>query len=369
MLLTSIAQRFEAVGTPGQRDKSEPDGPALPTDPLDDLAKRIDIEDEEAAEEEERSHSRSRATARSRAKRQFHGFVQRFVNGLTDEDFVRNVGPSVIVPSYVIFNHLCWKLIQIDLADPQRLTHAHVTLWRFFWGDKKEYGYFSTLSTPEQEAALDILDRHHSEAVLLCSMFQAFEQTQNQKDERTMIEIRDAWHTILLHPLFQPTTNAVDQAAIQIRHECESGPDLINRLDRLAVCVGKAEPRSTIARILGCQLEQVVIRRGRVNRGPLGARDVDIYTIERLETVMTPDSASRSFSAMTALDPGLEYIRIKDRSHNVTAFADYRLDICLYARGTKYVRDLDPPAIESPPWRTPLDDLHEMARSQLNRLR
>ena len=362
ILLTSIAQRFKAAGTPGHRDESEPDGPALSADLLDDLAKKIDAEDEEAAEEEERAHSRRRATARSRAKRQFHSFVKRFVNGLTDEDFVWNVGPSVIVPSYVIFNHLCWKLIQIDLADPLRLTHAQVTLWRFFWGDKDESGYFATLSTPEQEAALDILDRHHSEAVLLCSVFQAFKHTRNQENERTMVEVRDTWRTILLHPLFQPTSKAVDQAAIQIQHECESGPQLINRLDRLAVRVAKTEPRSTIARILGCQLHQVVTRRGRVNRGLLGEQVVDIYTIESLGTRMTPHSASRTFSALTVLDPEIEYIRLKDRSHNVTAFADYRLDVFLYASGTKYFRDLDPPAIESPPWRAPLEALHEMAK-------
>ena len=322
----------------------------------------IDAEDEEAAEEEESLRSRRRATARSRAKRQFHTFVQRFVNGLTDENFVRNVGPSVIVPSYVIFNHLCWKLIQIELADPLRLTQAQTTLWRFFWGGKEQSGYFTTLSMGEQEAALDILDRHHSEAVLLSSVFQAFKHTHNQEDEETMIEVRDVWRMILLHPLFQPSPNAVDQAVTQIRHQCESGPHLVKRLERLAVLVGKTERRSTIARILGCRTEQVVVRRGRVNRGSLGEQNVDIYVIERLDRGMTPASASDSFSALAAVDPGLDYIRLKDQSHNVIAFADYRLDVFLYARGANYVRDLDPPAIMSPPWRAPLEALHEMAR-------
>lgn len=364
MLLTSIAQRFEAGGEPGRIGRSEPDSSAPFADTLDDLAKMIDAEDEEAAEEEESERSRRRATARSRAKRQFHTFVQWFVNGLTDENFVRNVGPSVIVPSYVIFNHLCWKLIQIELADPLRLTQAQTTLWRFFWGDKEQSGYFSTLSTGEQEAALDILDRHHSEAVLLSSIFQAFKHAHNQDDERTMIEVRDTWRMILLHPLFQPSPHAVDQAVTQVRHECESGPHLVTKLERLAVLVGKTERRSTIARILGCRTEQVVVRRGRVNRGSLGEQDVDIFVIERLCRSMTPASASDSFSALTALDPGLDYIRLKDQSHNVIAFADYRLDVFLYARGANYVRDLDPPATMSPPWRAPLEALHEMARAK-----
>ncbi|MCY4370069.1 MAG: hypothetical protein OXF41_11805 [bacterium] len=366
ILLTSIAQRFEAAGSPAHRGKLDSDRTVSPADPLDDLAQRIDAEDEEAAEEEERVHNRRRATTRSRAKRQFHSFVQRFVNGLTDETFVQNVGPSVIVPSYVIFNHLCWKLIQIDLANPLRLTHAQTSLWRFFWGDKRESGYFATLSTGEQEAALEILDRHHSEAVLLCSIFQAFKHTQNQQAEQPTIDVRDAWRTILTHPLFQPTPKAVDQAATQIQHECESGPHLINTLDRLAVSVAKAEPRSTISRILGCQLGQVVIRKGRVNRGPLGERVEDIYTIDNLDTRMTPHSASRSFSALAALDPEIGYIRLEDRSHNIIAFADYQRDTFLYAnRVTNDDQDLDPPAIETPPWRVPLQTLHEMASTKV----
>ena len=33
----------------------------------------------------------------------------------------------------MIFNHLCWKLIQINLADPLQLTRLQTTLWGFFW--------------------------------------------------------------------------------------------------------------------------------------------------------------------------------------------------------------------------------------------
>ncbi len=366
ILLTSIARRFATDSEPGNGGKSEPNGSDQFADPLDDLAREIDAEDEESAEVEERVHSRRRASARSRAKRQFHRFIQRFVNGLTHEAFVHNVGPSVIVPSYVIFNHLCWKLIQVDLADPLRLIGAQTNLWKFFWGGKEEPGYFATLSTGEQEAALEILDRHHSEAVLLCSIFQAFKHTQNQRADKSTIEVRDAWRTILPHPLFQPTATTVYQAATHLRHECESASQVINRLNRLASLVAKSEPRSTIARILGCRLEQVVTRRGRVSRGPLGERHEDIYTIERLDIAMTPNSASRSFSTLTTLQPQLEYIRLEDRSHDIIAFADYRCGTFLFAdRVTGSSQDLSPPSIETLPWRDPLQTLHEMAKAQV----
>ena len=93
---------------------------------------------------------------------------------------------------------------------------------------------------------------------------------------------------------------------------------------------------------------------------------MDIYTIENLDTHMTPHSASRAFSALTALDPEIEYIRLEDRSHKVVAFADYQRDEFLYAnRVTNDFQDLDPPAIEAPPWRVPLQTLHEMAKAEV----
>lgn len=362
ILLTSIAKRFE--GTAQRRHTSEPEsyGRGSPSDLIDDLANLIEAEDEDAAEKYEGVRHGRRATARSRAKRRFHSFIQRFVNGLTDEAFVRHVGSSVIVPSYVIFNHLCWKLIQIDLADPLRLTDAQATIWRFFWGDTNESGYFATLSTGEQEAALDILERHHSEAVILCSVFQAFKHIEYGQDHKAMLKVRDAWRAILLHPLFQPTRTAVNDAAAHIRHECKTAPQLIKRLHSLAAYVADSEPSDVIGRVLGCQPGQVSKGSGQVNRGSLGPRVVPIYTIENLETVMTPGSASRSFSALSALDPNTEYIRLEDRSHNVVAFADYRRDEFLYAnRATGDVHDLDQPAFSIPPWRAGLATLYELA--------
>ena len=362
ILLTSIAERITADVQRGRTGEAEPHSLASPSAALDDLAKENEAEDEEAAEKEDLAHDRRRATARSKAKRQFHSFVKRFVNGLTDKAFVRHVGPSVIVPSYVIFNHLCWKLIQIDLADPLRLIDAQTTLWRFFWGDNKTAGYFATLSTGEQKATLKILKSHHSEAVLLCSIFQAYKHTRHENDHRATIEVRDAWRTILLHPLFKPTQTAIDDSATQLQNECKSAPHLINMLDRVTQHVAENEPRASIGRALGCQPRQVIMDSGQVNRGSLGPQVVPIHAINDLDTLMTPDSASHAFSALTALDPKIKYIRLEDRSHDVIAFADYERNVFLYAnRATNDSHHLDPPAIKIPPWRAPLATLHQMA--------
>ena len=361
ILLASIAERFEAGARGGRTADPEPGDPDSGSDPLDDLAEAIEAEDEELAEQEEAARDSRRMTARSRARRQFHHFVQRFVDGLTDEEFVRRVGPSVIVPSYVVFNHLCWKLIQVDLAEPLRVIDAQTTIWRFFWGDNEKSGYFAALSEGEQEAALEILDHHHSEATLLCSLFQACGHVRNEQHDRALVEVRDAWRTVLVHPLWQPTKKAIDDA-IRFQHECDSALDLIGRLHSLAVHVAANEPRAAIGGALGCKPAQVAVKSEQVIRGSLDRRVEDSYVIENLNTEMTPESASRAFSALVAVDPEIEYIRLVDRSNDVIAFADYRLDESLhYNRITNQEETLDPPAIETPAWRGSLETLSAMA--------
>lgn len=365
ILLTSIAERFEADVRRARTGDSGADGPDSSSDGLDDLAREIEAEDEEAAEENDAVQEQRRLSLRSRAKRQFHSFVKRFVNGLTDEEFTRYVGPPVIVPSYVIFNHLCWKLIQIDLADPVRIINAQTALWKFFWGDKNESGYFAALDIAEQEAALDILDRHHSEAVLLCSLFQAHAYTPYESDDRTLVEIRDMWRTVLPHPLWQPTKTALDDSTTLLQHSCKTTHDLIEKLDTLASYVSNGEPLAAVGQALGCRSEQVTITSGRVNRGSLGPQNVPIYAIEDPDASLTPGSASRAFSSLAALHPNIEYIRLEDRSHDIIAFADFRDNDFLHVnRATDDSEVLDPPAAETPTWRTALGSLYDMAGAE-----
>ena len=365
ILLTSIAERFKADVRRGRMGDPGADEPDPSPDELDDLAKVTEAEDEEAAEQNEAAQEQRQSSLRSRAKRQFHNFVKRFVNGLTDTEFIRHVGPSVIVPSYVIFNHLCWKLIQTDLADPLRIINAQTALWNFFWGDKDEPGYFAALSTAEQEAALDILDRHHSEAILLCSLFQAHALARHEQDDTALVEIRNAWRTVLPHPLWQPTKPALNDSTTLLRHWCNTTHDLIEKLDTLASYVSDGEPLAIVGQALGCRPELVTITSGRVNRGPLGTQHEPIYTIDDPDTSLTPGSASRAFSSLAALQPEIEYIRLEDRPHNIIAFADFPNDDFLHVnRATDNSQVLDPPAAETPPWRTALRAIYEMARTE-----
>ena len=101
---------------------------------------------------------------------------------------------------------------------------------------------------------------------------------------------------------------------------------------------------------------------GRVNRGPLGLQDVNIYAIDDPEAALTPQSASIAFTALSALMPEIDYIRLEDRSHDVVAFADYHLDdFVIVNRATDELENLAPPASECPAWSHSVDVLYNMA--------
>ena len=265
ILLGSIAEWFRREvalrsGTPLPEPPSDPD-----EGDLDDLSSTGDAETEDDVEAEETQRERRRLSAVARARRLFHNFVKRFVSGITDAEFVRLVGPTVIIPSYVVFNHVCWKLAQLDLADRVAVVDAQLALWRFFWGADGEAGYLRSLTEPEQEAALDLLDRHHAEAVLLASFFQAYDITWREADDRLGV-LRDVWREVLVHDLWQPTAEALSDAAAV----AGSGPnpvpvdDLVDELDGLARYYSDHDPRRIIATALGTHASSVSETEGRV---------------------------------------------------------------------------------------------------------
>lgn len=363
ILLGSIAERFRA-DVELRRSGRSLDTPSSENDPFEDLSATIEAEDEEAAEAEEVATERRRLSARARAKRQFHTFVKRFVNGLVDEDFVKLVGPSVIIPSYVVFNHLCWKLIQVDLADPMKIVRAQSALWQFFWGDPEQAGFLATMSPAEQEAALDILDRHHAEAVLLCSLFQAYNVAWNDGNEHDLAQLRDVWRRILEHPLWQPTKAAVADAATVLAPECDSAEQLVEYLNGLASFVTAGEPLTLIEKVVGARPGSVTTIDVRVRRGELGEQNVAAYVIEDPDVALSPETARAAMRELRSVlhEPVNDYIRIEQPSTNVVAFGDYALDDYVYAdRKSDEIDDLERPEPVDPSWRHGIHDLLQLA--------
>lgn len=363
ILLSSIAERFRTDVERRRSGRAATDEPPTDADPFDDFAAAIEAEDEQTAGAQELASEKRRMSARARAKRQYHNFVKRFVNGITDEEFVRLVGPSVMVPSYVVFNHLCWKLIQVDLADPDLIVHAEVALWRFFWGEPGRPGYFAAMNTEEQEATLDILDRHHAEAVLLCSLFQAWPTTPEGTDD-DVAGIRDAWRCILDHPLWQPTKTAVLDAATTLEPMCGSAGALVDKLDGLASFMTKQEPLHAIETILAARPRSVSTAKVLVRRAELGDQRVTAFVIQDPAADLTRQAAARLIRELRSMLPKSEsdYIRIEHPSAKVVAFADYITEDYLYAdKDSGQFQTLTRPAPIDSSWRHGLDELHMLA--------
>ena len=332
-------------------------------DPLDDLAKTIEAEDEETAETEQAEAEDRRMNARTRIRRQFRSFVKRFVTGLTDAEFTRLVGPSVIVPSYVVFNHLCWKLAQLDLIDRPFVVDAQVDLWKFFWGDADDPGYLATMSEAEQLASIEILDAHSAEAVLLASVFQSY-GTACELGDADVVRVRDQWRLFLTHDLGGVGTASVQDAAAV----SGTGPDPLPLADFIANLAGLAyytpdhEVIGAVAEIVGCRASAVSRKSRKVNRGDLGECFVDVFEISDPNVELDSSTALRLFSELARLLPNEQYLRAKHAQTGTVAYADHELgDGLWYDPQTGEESNFDPPSPTTYPWDAVISQLRALA--------
>lgn len=252
---------------------------------------------------------------------------------------------------------------KLDLADRVAIVDSQLALWRFFWGEGAQPGYLAGLSQPEQEAALELLDRHHAEAVLLASVFEAYDITWHEADDR-LPELRDLWRAIVTHDLWQPTKEAVGDAAAV----AGAGPgpmaaaDLLDELEGLARYYTDNEPRGVIAMAVGASLGSVLETEGRVQRGHLGEQTVDLYVINDDGAQLTPASAAAALSALAGLRPDASYFRLTHPASKTVAFADFETDDFLWAnQASGAIEDLELPHQEEARWERALEGLRSLA--------
>lgn len=361
VLLKSISDRITAELA---ERRGEVDPRSIGVREVPDELFRVDAEDEAEADAQEEERERRRISARARARRQFSNFIKRFVGGIGDAEFVHQVGPSVIIPSYVVFNHLCWKLLQLDLADPLLIVRSQTTMWGFLWGALGEEGYLGQLSEPEQEAALEILERHRAEAIMLCSLLEAYDVAAVEALESDLLAIRDVWRSILRSPLWQPTAAAVTDAATLLDLVGESPEQLVAYLEQLAFELGKDEVGQIIAAELGVRRADVTTTSAKVTRGSLGEQNVPVYVVGG-EVALSQNRVSSLFSRLRAVLPDGEadYIRISMPETKAVAFADYATDtFVLVDPESEVITDLDRPGPTFFEWEAGIDRLEDLAR-------
>jgi hypothetical protein len=363
ILLGSIADRFrkDVAQRRGEAAAEVPQDVG-PDDPFDDLGLPPDVESEEESEEVDLQRERRRQTARARARNLFRNFVKRFVSGITDPDFVDLVGPSVVLPSYVVFNHICWKLATLELTDGRIVVDAQLALWRFFWGTSENTGYLHSLSEPEQVAALEILERHHSEAVLLASICEAYDTAYYEAHD-LLIALRDQLRIIVTHDLWQPTTEAVSEAAAVsgVGPGPMSGDDFLTELASLAYTCATDEPQEAIAAAVGANPNSVEKVEARVRRG-LVEQMVELYVINDSDARLTASTAPAAFSALMAIYPEADYLRLSHPATHTMAFADFENNQFIWANTESYEsKELDEPRRVECDWEKALEGLERLA--------
>ena len=336
----------------------------------DDLAKRPDAEDpddaDDASGDEDASDDQDedgddaqlprRLTARSRVRRVWRNFVRRFTKGLADETFVTSVGSHVIIPSFIVFNHLCRRLRVVDLVDADFLTESQIKLWAFMWGDGRSDGYLARLPDAERAMATTLLAEHDDLAVTLAALDDAWWHVYDDGDDPR--QLRSAWRAFLSNPHWEPTENALNDAAAAAMHIGADRDLLYEDLLELAVYADDSERDQEIADVLGITRSDVSEQEGDVKRH--GVKEHHVFLKLGTAIDLTPDLAAEAIAVWKDFESGRSYFRL--RAGNAVAVVDELNGVREFIdTATFETSELPHRSRTAPMWQSRLQQLLEMA--------
>jgi hypothetical protein len=156
-----------------------------------------DGETEEEREEEEKERQKRRRTWQSRVRRIFKSFIRRYLSGFQQSDFQAFAGFDVLASNYVIFSHILWKLFFKEWMDDEYIIKALQTLWYSYWGDQSEKGVFESLGEQEQKKTLKIIRHHHTDGIMIASLFYCAYVSHIERWNTSRINLRNFWRTFV----------------------------------------------------------------------------------------------------------------------------------------------------------------------------
>jgi hypothetical protein len=306
VILTAITDHFRGLGS--DHDPT-PDGTADFGDPAPD-----------GDEDSEQERERRRLSLATRNRMAWRRFVDRFLDGLADEQFVEAVGPVVVATNAVIFNHLLTLLVAKDQIDQAHGVEAQLELWEWLWlaRDDDSPGFFDGLDPEERSAALQVFVDRHADAMSIAGIYQAAVLTRHEGWEEEQLRLRDLWRTLLLSPHLPIGDAVLAQAATQASVD---PAHLAVTLDNLAHQHTSDEVLAQVATAIGAEPSQLSISRGRVQRGRR-AQDVDFLKIGRMTDALTPATATAGIAAWMASQPERDYYRIVHPESGAVAVYD-----------------------------------------------
>lgn len=321
LILQSLTNRFRAdAGVRTSSGDVVDDSGDLGAEP--ESENEDELDDTSGSDDEEESGGR-RMAPRQRVRRLWRNFVNRFIRGLADDDFIRSVGSPVIIPTYVVFNHLCRRLRVIDLVDADFLTDVQTRLWSFMWGDVLQDGYLADLPPEELVVARKILAEHDDLQVTLAAVDDVWWHV--WENDLPVFDLRTAFQKFLGSGLWDSDPEAFRQAAGAALRSGDSVERLFENLYSLAAFYEEFEMVNSLASCLGVPASEMREIQDTVMRG--GVRSsCTLFRIESLE--MTSELAARTLALWHHIAPDADYLRLETK--NAIAAVDLEHDHGFY---------------------------------------
>lgn len=292
---------------------------------------------------------------RQRVRRLWRNFINRFIRGLSDEEFIRSVGSSVVIPSYVVFNLLCRRLRVVDLVDADFLVDAQTKLWTFMWGDGDESGYLSRLSAEEMVVAQKILSDHDDLPVTLSAIDDAWWHVWENGADVT--GLRTACRSFLSSEFWGPEKKTLHLAATaSIRCDGDS-EQLYEDLYSLGAHVEEGELLRVLASNIGVSSHQIHVVSDIVMRSAIPF-NCKLFRVEGIE--ISIGQAKEALEIWRQLDPEADYLRLQ--SDVTTAVVDLVADDGFFFNRVSGIEE--PLTLGDgiiPTWERRLEFLHELA--------
>lgn len=310
---------------------------------------RAETEEERVQEIQEQQHRRRSG---QRIRRLLTNFINRYLRGIQSREFQEMAGFEVILQNYIIFAHLLWRLFTKDWVDQNLLVDSLIRIWRFFWGNKSEAGYFWSANTERQSLGLRWLREHSADAELLAALWYCSRLARLERWEAQLFDLRDIWQGVLLRQSLTANRQIIEKAwRVIVSLNMYAIPSATQMVDELAT-LAEFETRESLKKRfedrLGFPANTCDFIKQMVYREKTGqAEEVDCLTVNNL-------------SALSSLEMGLSLLQEWIRSESL----DYYRVICpangrilFYDKatrtGTYWARDLEQEPLDFGPVELP----------------
>jgi hypothetical protein len=275
-------------------------------------------DDSELSDEDTDVHddfSLRQGPARRRLNTLWKNFLKRFFVGFSDPDFIELVGSTVVIPTYVLINHLCRRLRKLEMIDLDFLNEIQIKLWKFMWGSEESAGYMNSLSSAEKKIATKFLLEHDDCTVMIVSIVDIW--SKKLMDDTERVNLRSAWLNILANKNWKPGKDCLINA-LRISVHCDRDMDqLFGKLHALASFHRSKDLMLDISKALGLPNSSVRLNSDTVMR--FGVKQTCSY-IELSDADLTFQMACEGMQAWKSIEVDRTYFRIQ--SANAVAIID-----------------------------------------------